>query len=72
MTGTFKFDPETQTFVFRVDNSSASVSWNRKTAEFEAWKTDQDTGAPVKLPNCPGGLFRALRTLWLEMRRAEK
>ena len=72
MTGTFKFDPDTKTFVFRIDNSSASVSWNRKTAEFEAWKSDQETGAPVKVPTPVGGLFRALLALWLEIRRAEK
>lgn len=68
MTGTFKFDPKTETFVFRVDDSAASVSWNQKTRSFEAWKTDQETGVPAKVAEPTGGLFRALVSLW----RAER
>lgn len=68
MTGTFKFDPKTETFVFRVDGKSASVSWNGKARLFEAWETTE-TGVPVKISHQPttGGLFRALMELWRTM-----
>jgi hypothetical protein len=68
MTGTFKFDPKTETFVFRIDGRGASVSWNRETRVFEAWKTDPDTGVPAKVPTpFPGGLYRTMKALWLAL-----
>jgi len=65
MTGTFEFDPTSETFVFRVDGQSASVSWNSNARKFEVWITSPPPfSLPQQIPIQVGGLFLTLKALY--------